>query len=91
MKMKPLLFMAALALVLAALPPAGYDRVKVYVGHGAAFRHAACQLGVLELSQVRQLSMHHCLPLLLEHLPDGNWLHIGGEWKVRPEHSSFTD
>jgi 2,3-bisphosphoglycerate-dependent phosphoglycerate mutase len=76
---------------MAALPPAGHDRVKVFVGHGAAFRHAACHLGVLELAQVRQLSMRHCLPLLLEYLPGGNWRHSGGDWKVRPEHSSYTD
>jgi 2,3-bisphosphoglycerate-dependent phosphoglycerate mutase len=80
-----------LAESMAALPPAGHDRVKVFVGHGAAFRHAACHLGVLELGQVRQLSMHHCIPLLLEYLPGGNWHHTGGDWKVRTEHSGYTD
>ncbi|MDH3871998.1 MAG: histidine phosphatase family protein [Gammaproteobacteria bacterium] len=76
---------------MAALPPAGHDRVKIFVGHGGAFRHAACHLGVLKLAQVRQLSMHHCLPILLEYLPGGDWCHIGGDWKVRTGHTGHTD
>jgi broad specificity phosphatase PhoE len=82
---------AHLLQAMAALPPAGHDRVKVFVGHGAAFRHAACHLGVLEFGQLRQLSMFHCQPVMLEYLPNGNWRHVEGDWKVRALQSSFTD
>ena len=74
-----------------ALPPGEDDRVKIFVGHGAAFRHAAYHLGVLALEQLRQLSMFHCQPVLIEYLPGGQWRHIGGEWKVRSGNSRFTD
>jgi broad specificity phosphatase PhoE len=68
-----------------------HDRVKLFVGHGAAFRHAAYHLGVLKYGQIRQLSMYHCQPVMLEYLADGNWCHVEGDWKVRPESSQFTD
>jgi 2,3-bisphosphoglycerate-dependent phosphoglycerate mutase len=74
-----------------ALPPGEDDRVKIFVGHGAAFRHAACHLGVLALEQLRQLSMFHCQPVLIEYIPGGQWRHIGGEWKLRSGNSRFTD
>ena len=74
-----------------ALPRGDHDQVKLFVGHGAAFRHAACHLGVLKFEQLRQLSMFHCQPVMLEYLPDGNWRHVEGDWKVRPLQSSFTD
>jgi len=61
----------------------GEDRLKLFVGHGAAMRHAAYHLGVLEFDQIAQLSMYHCSPLFLEYLPDGSWRHVGGEWKIR--------
>ncbi|MEN8204941.1 MAG: histidine phosphatase family protein [Pseudomonadota bacterium] len=76
---------------MAALPPDDNDRVKVFVGHGAAFRHAAYHLGVLEFRQLRQLSMFHCQPVMLEYIPDGSWHHVEGDWKVRTLQSSFTD
>jgi broad specificity phosphatase PhoE len=82
---------AHLSQSMAALPPDDHDRVKVFVGHGAAFRHAAYHLGVLKLGQLRQLSMFHCQPLMLEYLPDGSWRHVEGDWKVREESSRFTD
>lgn len=59
------------------------DTVKLFVGHGAAFRHAAYHLGVLEFEQLAQLSMYHALPVLIEYFDDGSWRHIGGDWKVR--------
>jgi 2,3-bisphosphoglycerate-dependent phosphoglycerate mutase len=82
---------AHLSQSMAALPPDDHGRVKVFVGHGAAFRHAACHLGVLKFGQLRQLSMFHCQPLMLEYLPDGSWRHVEGNWKVREESSRFTD
>jgi len=82
---------AHLSQSMAAVPPGGHDRVKIFIGHGAAFRHAAYHLGVLEFGQLRQLSMFHCQPVMIEYLSGGQWRHIGGEWKVRSGHSGFTD
>jgi len=59
------------------------DTVKLFVAHGAAFRHAAFHLGILEFEQLAQLSMFHAHPVLIEYLDDGSWRHIGGDWKVR--------
>ncbi|MGI9321217.1 MAG: histidine phosphatase family protein, partial [Thiogranum sp.] len=44
------------------------DSLKVFVGHGAAFRHAAFQLGILQFEQIAQLSMYHTRPVYLEYL-----------------------
>jgi 2,3-bisphosphoglycerate-dependent phosphoglycerate mutase len=82
---------AHLADRMAGLPSAASDRIKLFVGHGAAFRHAAYHLGVLAFDQIRQLSMYHCQPLLIEYRPAGRWRHAGGAWKIRAEHSQFTD
>ena len=76
---------------MAALPPDGPDRIKLFVGHGAAFRHAAYHLGVLAFEQLRQLSMFHCQPVMIECLAGGQWRHVEGDWKVRAESSRFTD
>lgn len=59
------------------------DTLKLFVGHGAAFRHAAYHLGVLSLEQIPELSMYHASPVFLEYLPDNRWRHVAGEWKVR--------
>lgn len=61
------------------------DTVKLFVGHGAAFRHAAYHMGVLEYEQLAQLSMYHARPVLIEYRHDGSWRHAGGDWKVRGE------
>jgi 2,3-bisphosphoglycerate-dependent phosphoglycerate mutase len=59
------------------------DTVKLFVGHGAAFRHAAYKLGILQYEQLAQFSMFHARPVLIEYLDDGSWRHIGGDWKIR--------
>ena len=76
---------------MAALPPDDHDRVKIFTGHGAAFRHAAYHMGVLGIEQLRQLSMHHCRPVLIEYLTGGQWCHVEGDWKLRSGYSEFTD
>jgi len=55
----------------------------LFVGHGAAFRHAAHKLGVLEFEQIKKLSMYHAKPVALQKQPDGCYQFIAGEWKVR--------
>jgi len=77
--------MAALAV------EAQIDTLKLFVGHGAAFRHAAYHLGALEFEDIKKLSMHHARPVLLEYQADGSWQHTGGEWKIRGQNTHYTD
>lgn len=65
--------------------------VKLFIGHGAAFRHAAHHLGVLDLEQVAALSMYHGHPVFLEALEDGGWKHRAGDWKVRDRSEAYSD
>lgn len=67
------------------------DCVKLFVGHGAAFRHAAHRFGVLAFEEIARLSMHHCRPVFLEREFDGAWTHLAGEWKVRAADESAAD
>lgn len=67
------------------------DTVKLFVGHGAAFRHAAHHLGVLEFEQIAKLSMYHGQPVFIERLEDGSWRHVAGHWKVRGVKTSYND
>jgi broad specificity phosphatase PhoE len=67
------------------------DTLKLFVGHGAAFRHAAFHLNVLEFEQIAKLSMYHGLPIYLERLENNQWVHILGEWKIRGKKSLYTD
>jgi len=55
----------------------------LFVGHGAAFRHAAHVLGALAFDDIAKLSMHHATPVALEILTEGSWKHTAGAWKVR--------
>lgn len=69
----------------------GQPTLKVFAGHGAAFRHAAYQLGILQFEQIAQLSMYHGQPVFIELLEDGSWTHIAGEWKVRGKKTHYRD
>lgn len=59
------------------------DTLKIFVGHGAAFRHAAVHLGLLTTEQAVALSMYHCRPVFFERLQENRWQHVGGDWKIR--------
>jgi 2,3-bisphosphoglycerate-dependent phosphoglycerate mutase len=67
------------------------DTLKLFIGHGAAFRHAAYRLGVLPFEQIAQLSMYHAQPVYLEYLSEDRWQHVGGNWKVRGKDNEYTD
>lgn len=71
--------------------PGNAETVKVFIGHGAAFRHAAFHLGVLESDRIALLSMYHGRPVFLGREPGGRWRHLDGEWKVRLENSDAMD
>lgn len=58
------------------------DTLKVFVGHGAAIRHAAYKLGVLQFEEIAKLSMYHAEPVYIEYTENG-WKHVAGNWKVR--------
>ena len=73
------------------LPRKASVQVKLFVGHGAAFRHAAYHLGVIGFDQIAELSMHHGRPIYLEYLPDGRWQHIAGDWKRRVRNDDYAD
>jgi len=61
--------------------------LKLVVGHGGAFRHAASELGVLSPDQVANLSMGHAVPVYLEvERTDGGsdrFAHLAGHWRQR--------
>jgi len=67
------------------------DTLKIFVGHGAAFRHAAVHLGILSTDQAVSLSMYHCHPVFFERVNKNKWQHIAGEWKIRQVHDSNHD
>ena len=76
---------------MAQLGDVPHDCVKLFVGHGAAFRHAACVLGAMPFGDIARLSMFHAVPVYLEMSDNGDWHHVGGEWKIRDARSESLD
>ena len=70
---------------------ANSDTLQLFIGHGAAFRHAAYHLGILAFEDIAKLSMYHAVPVYLEYTVEGVWKHIDGNWKVRSRHSEYRD
>ncbi len=70
----------------------GHENAQLFVGHGAALRHAAHSLGVLSARQIPRLSMHHASMVCLKWTPQTDtWQHHRGDWKVRPDGDAHTD
>ena len=67
------------------------DSLKLFVGHGAAFRHAAYHLGILSYDEIAKLSMFHAQPIYLEYLGKECWRHSAGEWKIRAHQEPIMD
>lgn len=65
--------------------------VKLFFGHGAAFRHAAHYLGAMEFNDIAKLSMYHAQPVMFEVDNKGNWLKGKGNWKIRNVNSEYKD
>jgi 2,3-bisphosphoglycerate-dependent phosphoglycerate mutase len=61
--------------------------LKLLVGHGGAFRHAARELGILSSEQVVSLSMGYGVPVYFEvQRPEGGsdrFVQIAGHWRPR--------
>lgn len=60
----------------------GDNQLTLFVGHGAALRHAAAVMGALAEADIAALSMYHAQPVFLERI-GGRWHHVGGSWKIR--------
>ena len=59
------------------------DGIKLFIGHGAAFRHGASYLNAMAFDDIKKLSMFYGHPVVFE-LVDGqspNTLY--GDWKQR--------
>ncbi len=59
--------------------------VKLIVGHGASFRHAAYHLGLLRFGQIKELTVEYAMPMLFEYRGENVWQHVDGRWKRRPQ------
>ncbi len=66
--------------------------LKIFVGHGAAFRHAAYHLGIIPLHKLLTLSMYHAKPVYIQY-QHNKYQHYAGEWKIRngQAQTTFTD
>jgi broad specificity phosphatase PhoE len=75
-----------------ALP--GRSSLKLVVGHGGAFRHAASALGALAPEQVSELSLQYCAPIYFEYQSGspglGRLVHKAGNWTPRSERTASS-
>lgn len=76
---------------MAAQTPPQQPSLTLFFGHGAAFRHAAHHLGLLDIQEIPKISMYHARPLLLCYKGEGEWQHYGGSWKPRGTTDPLTD
>jgi len=67
------------------------SELHVVVGHGAAFRHAACQLGVLLFGRIGDISMYYDQPVFLRLDENKKWHIAGGQWKPRQSADRHMD
>lgn len=58
------------------------EALTLFFGHGAAFRHAACHLNVINECDIRTLSMHYGHPVAFK-IEDGTAHSRFGDWKQR--------
>jgi 2,3-bisphosphoglycerate-dependent phosphoglycerate mutase len=70
--------------------PPETKKLKLFFGHGAAFRHAAFHLDVLTFEQIAALSMYHARPVLFK-VDKGLFSHIDGHWKIRQKSDVVID
>lgn len=63
--------------------------LKLFVGHGGAFRHAARVLGLLSPEDVRKHTMQHAAPIYFAYLAPAagreHFAHLAGEWLRRQD------
>ncbi|MCB5162346.1 histidine phosphatase family protein [Marinomonas algarum] len=61
-------------------------RIKLFVGHGASIRHAACHLNVIEFCDIKRLSMFYGHPIVFEFIEGKPTVNCFGDWKQRQIH-----
>jgi 2,3-bisphosphoglycerate-dependent phosphoglycerate mutase len=59
------------------------DLMRLFVAHSGCLRHAAVQLGAIDVRVVPGLSMDFAQAVFVEKLPNGDWVHIAGQFKKR--------
>lgn len=59
------------------------DLMRLFVAHSGCLRHAAVQLGALDVRVVPGLSMDFAQSVFVEKLGNGDWIHIAGQFKKR--------
>ena len=59
------------------------DAIKLFVGHGASIRHAACHLNVIKFCDIKRFSMHYGHPIVFDMVEAGVPLKLYGDWKHR--------
>ena len=59
------------------------DLMRLFVAHSGCLRHAAVQLGAIDVRVVAGLSMDFAQSVYVEKLPTGDWVHIAGQFKKR--------
>ncbi|MBJ7555180.1 histidine phosphatase family protein [Marinomonas spartinae] len=57
--------------------------IKLFIGHGAAFRHGACHLNVINFCDIKRFSMHYGHPIVMEFADNQAPNRLYGEWKQR--------
>lgn len=72
-----------------------HDTLKIIVGHGASFRHAAYRLGIIDFEEIVQYSMYHATPLFFEFTKEKNqqdwsFVKVHGDWKIRALNKTET-
>ena len=55
--------------------------LRLFVAHSGCLRHAAVQLGALDVRVVPRLSMDFAQAVLVEKMPNGDWVQVTGQWK----------
>jgi 2,3-bisphosphoglycerate-dependent phosphoglycerate mutase len=57
------------------------DLVRLFVAHSGCLRHAMVALGALDVRTVPGLSMDFAQTIMVEKLPNGDWVHVGGQFR----------
>ena len=57
------------------------NALRLFVAHSGCLRHATVQLGALDVRVVPRLSMDFAQLLLIEKMPNGDWVQVAGRWK----------
>jgi 2,3-bisphosphoglycerate-dependent phosphoglycerate mutase len=57
------------------------DVMRLFVAHSGCLRHAAVQLGAIDVRAVPGLSMDFTQTVLIEKLRNGDWVHVAGQFK----------